>query len=81
VRAYFASGVALLDDQDCGSQYKLMFIMWLEGARSGGFWPATSKSRATDYEVAAARPVDRYGLNQTYHAGHVSVQPVPDRVV
>ncbi|WMT71322.1 AAA family ATPase [Bradyrhizobium sp. Ash2021] len=31
-RAYFAAGMALLDERDWGSQYELMFSLWLERA-------------------------------------------------
>ena len=34
-RTYFAAGMALLDETDWGSQYKLTFDLWLERAECG----------------------------------------------
>ena len=56
--AYFAAGMALLDERDWGSQYELTFSLWLERAECEFLTGDFDTGRATDCGVAAARGVE-----------------------
>ena len=60
-RAYFSAGMALLDERDWGSQYELMFSLWLERAEceflSGNFEKA--EQLIVELLQRAASKVDR----------------------
>ena len=57
-RAYFAAGMALLDESDWDSQYELTFSLWLERAECEFLTGNFDTGRATDCGVAAARGVE-----------------------
>src|ERR1700738_3456071 len=71
-RAYFSAGMALLDERDWGSQYELMFSLWLERAEcellSGNFEKA--EQLIVDLLQRGASKVDQaavYHLKVQFH--------------